>query len=78
MYITMRSPKGGNPLASLWAGVRAKDNIKLDPSKKPEIVEDYIVFKIGYCDKDMRAGDAIFIKRTEAQKLKSLIKNEIL
>jgi len=78
MFINLRSPKGGNPLASLWAGIHKTQNIKLEPEKKPEAKDDYVVFKIGYCSGNMKVGDPIYIKRLEAKKLKQLMGHELL
>jgi hypothetical protein len=78
MFISLRSPRGGNPLASLWAGIRKDQNIKLEPEKRPEIVEDFAVFKIGYLSDDLKKGSPIYIKRSDAKRLKGLMLHELL
>lgn len=78
MYISLRSPRGGSPISSLWSKIRGEKNINLEPEKKPEAIDDYIVWRVGYCEKDLKAGEAIFIKRSDAKRLKGLILHELL
>lgn len=78
MFISIRSPRGGNPLTSLWAGINKARNIKLEPEKKPEIVGDMLSFKIGYAVTDIKKGDSIYFTRSEAKKLKTIIRSELL
>jgi len=48
MYVSLRSPKGGSPMG--WIkNVRSRPNVRLEPAKRPQIVEDVWCYKIGYC-----------------------------
>lgn len=78
MYVSLRSPKGGHPLASLWASIRSEKNIQLDPDKKPEVQGDYVVFKLGYATKDIKAGEILYFKRSEVKKLKPIVFNDLI
>lgn len=70
----MRSPRGGNPLTSVWSGIRMIQNLVLAPAKKPEIVEDYVVLCVGYAIDDLKKGDRLHIKNSDAEKLYKLLK----
>lgn len=78
MYISLRSPKGGSILSSIWAGSRQSSNAKLEPIPKPEALDDIIAFKAGYATQDLKKGDAIYYKRSELKKLKPLIFHELI
>lgn len=78
MYISLRSPKGGSILNSIWAGVNKRSNAKLEPIPKPEALDDFVTFKAGYATEDIKKGDAIYYKRSEIKKLKPLIFHELI
>lgn len=78
MYVSLRSPKGGGILSSIWAGVRKSSNVKLEPVPKPEAIGDIVSFKAGYATEDIKKGDAVYYKRSELKRLKGLILHELL
>lgn len=72
--IQMRSPRGGNPLSSIWSGPRADKNLTLKPKRKPEMFGDFLVFKVGYAAVDTKKGEPICIKRSDARKLLKILR----
>jgi hypothetical protein len=78
MYISLRSPRGGGILSSLWAGIKGEKNIKLEPIPKPEAVGDIISFKLGYATEDIKKGDVIYFKPSELKRLKPLVLHKIV
>lgn len=73
MFLFTRSPKGGKKLTTLWTSSQSTCNTDIKPDKEPSIVQDYLVFKIGYAAENLKSGDPIYIKRSDAKHLAPLL-----
>ena len=72
MFLSLRSPFGGNPLASNWLREekREKEGIRLEPGDKPTIVNEFYALKLGYCD---HCGESMFVSTKTAEFLYKLL-----
>jgi hypothetical protein len=65
MFLSLRSPFGGNRLASNWVKeARRSQNLKIAIQEHPEIIEDKWCLKVGYCD---TCGEHIYVTPTVAE-----------
>ena len=77
MFLRLLSPKGGVRLSSLHTyPVEKQENVTIS---KPEtcIVKDFFCLKLGYLENDLKKGQPIFIKPSDAKDLYKILKREI-
>lgn len=72
MFLSLRSPKGGNSLADNWLREerRAKEGIRLEPGDKPTVVNEFYALKVGYCD---HCGESMYIATKTAKFLYKML-----
>lgn len=66
MFLSLKSPKGGNSLSQMWlkqARVK-KPSLRLDIDQSADIIEDKWAYKIGYCDS---CGEHMYITVSVAE-----------
>ena len=69
----LTSPFGGRMLKSVWCLAAEHRNADVKPDPQPAIMENILCWKVGYANDDIRKGDPIFIKRTDADALKRIL-----
>lgn len=72
MFLTTLSPLGGKRLSSLWAGIKGEKNLIFHPENRPQEVGDYLCYRIGYADRDIKKGELIYIKKSDGKYVKKL------
>lgn len=74
-FATMTSPKGGMELKSLSRYPFSREaNTVVEPKDDLVMVGDFYALIIGYAYRDMKAGDPLFIKPSDAEKLCKLFR----
>lgn len=79
-FLVRRSPKGGNQMRDM-IDIESTHQFKpnMIPSRKRQraIKENFYCLVLGYVDRDLSAGDRIFIRPDELKKIYKMAKREI-
>jgi hypothetical protein len=75
-FIVERSPKGGKMLGS-YLRTLFSHNLRFEPDRKPTEVGDYLAWKIGWSSEDLKRGDPIYIRKSDARHLYKILEQYI-
>ena len=73
-FLTLRSPRGGKLLSDIWAGTGISDNVNIDPESKPIEHDDYLCWKMGYAERDIKKGEPVYVRRSCVKELHKMFK----
>ncbi len=74
VFLTIRSPFGGKKMGTIWKSLSFGVNVKVKTESGPTMVGDYLGWQIGYTLEDIRKGDKVFVKRSDAEQLYALLR----
>ncbi len=78
MFIaSLRSPWGGNIMNSLRGHRKPANVLTSRETGQPVILDDYYVYDIGYATTDIKRGDRLAFKDSDARKLLKMLQAQI-
>ena len=72
--MVVKSPRGGKILSGIWASAMSIKNLLIKPSKEAQVVDDFYVWKIGYADREIKRGEPVYIKKSDAKRLYEVLR----
>lgn len=75
-FLVERSPRGGKMLGTYIRTMFSR-NMRFDPDRKPSEVGDYLAWKIGWAEEDLKRGDPIHIRKSDARHLYKILEEYI-
>lgn len=60
-------------LGNLFSNITSRLNFTYKPEKQPNVIGDYLAWKIGWAEEDIKRGDAIHLRRSDAKHLIKLL-----